>query len=662
MSSATFGLTTEQRAAVAVRDRDVFCEAGAGSGKTRVLVERYCAAVADDGIDVDAVLAFTFTERAAAELRRRVRRELMSRSRAAGEAGDTTRCRELATLARATERSWVMTIHGFCRRLLGAHPLAAGLDPRFRVLDEAEAARLRERAIADALAAVSEGGAEQIARALAAYRPYRIGQMAIDCHERLRSQGMAEPRLPEVVEPIRSARPGDEETKPLTPAELEAAQAARAALEALVEEFARRYRTLKQARSALDFADLELEALELLRRSEPVASAWRGRFAHVMVDEFQDTNRVQLALVEALRGPETRVFVVGDEQQSIYRFRNADLEVFRAERRRAEADGGTEVLALRGNFRSTTAILESVNALGDALLADYRPLTGEHPGPAAPVELLLTKEGQGKGAVKWEQFSEAMEPPPSERNIAVVAEARALARRLRELVDAEEITKGETVVLLRAFTHVDAYEEALARAGLDPYVVGGRGYWSQQQVEDLIRLLAVIANPLDDEMLFGALASPAVGVSPDALWLLRRAATEGSHVWPTVAWRFGGSDREPAGAETSWLDAIEPDDTERLERFCSELATLRAAAPVIPIDELIERAMDAFDYDLELLSRRDGVGRMANVRKLMRLARSSSATTVAISPASSPQPRRAPAATSARAWRRSTPRVTTGCG
>jgi ATP-dependent exoDNAse (exonuclease V) beta subunit len=615
-------LTEEQGSAVDARERAVFCEAGAGSGKTRVLVERYCGAVAEDGFDVDEALAFTFTERAAAELRHRVRRELMSRSRAAGEAGDAARRRELASLARATERSWVMTIHGFCRRLLGTHPLAAGLDPRFRVLDEPEAARLRERAIADALAVVSERATDGVARALAAFRPYRIGQMAVDSHERLRSQGMAEPRLPEVSDPSRSPRPKEEETKPLAPAEVEAAKFARAALEMLVEEFGARYRALKQARSALDFADLELEALALLRRSEPVAEVWRGRFAHVMVDEFQDTNHVQLELVEALRGPETRVFVVGDEQQSIYRFRNADLEVFRAERRRAEADAGTDVLGLRGNFRSSEPILATVNAIGSALLDGYKPLTGGRPGPAAPVELLLTKEGQGKGAVKWEQFADAIEEsPPSENNCAVVAEARALAHRLRDLVDDGEITRGETVVLLRAFTHVDAYEDALERAGLDPYVVGGRGYWSQQQVEDLIRLLAVIANPLDDEMLFGALASPAVGVSPDALWLLRRAVGEGSHVWPVVLWRFGGSDREPSEIEAEWLDAIDPGDRARLEHFCTQLAALRATAPVVAIEELIESAMDAFDYDLEFLARRDGIGRMANVRKLMKLAR-----------------------------------------
>jgi ATP-dependent exoDNAse (exonuclease V) beta subunit len=611
-------LTPEQAAAVAARDRDVFCEAGAGTGKTRVLVRRYCEAVADDGVEIERILAITFTERAGAELRGRVRAELMSRSR---EAGDAARRRELATLARATERSWVMTIHAFCRRLLAAHPLAAGLDPRFRVLDEAEAGRLRARAIADALAAVTDGADQAVARALAAYRPWRIGDMAVALHERLRNQGMSSPRLPELPDPVRSTKPGDEETPALSPTELEAAHGARAALEALVEEFGSRYSRLKQERSALDFADLELEALDLLRNSEPVRAQWRGRFAHVMVDEFQDTNRVQLDLVDSLRGPETRVFVVGDEQQSIYRFRNADLEVFRAERARAAADPGTDLLPLRGNFRSTASILQTVNAVGTALIESYAPLAGGSAEPPVPAELLLTNDGQGRDAVKWADLAEELDPPAAERTAAYVAEARNLAAHLRRLVDSEEIERGETVVLLRAFTHVDAYHEALERFGLDPYVVGGRGYWSQQQVEDLIRLLGVISNPLDDEMLFGALACPAVGVGPDTLWLLRRAIGQGGHVWPLVEWRYGGSGREPAELETEWLDAISAEDAMALERFCSRLANLRAAAPVTPIESLVERAMDAFDYDLELLARRDGAGRMANVRKLMRLAR-----------------------------------------
>ena len=122
----------EQAAAVAARERDAFLEAGAGTGKTTVLVDRYCAAIVDDGVEVDRLLAFTFTERAAAEMRTRIRARARRAARARpATRGDPARADELLALARATERAWVMTIHAFCRRLLASHPLAAGLDPAF---------------------------------------------------------------------------------------------------------------------------------------------------------------------------------------------------------------------------------------------------------------------------------------------------------------------------------------------------------------------------------------------------------------------------------------------------------------------------------------------------------------------------------------------------
>ena len=156
-------------------------------------------------------------------------------------------------------------------------------------------------------------------------------------------------------------------------------------------------------------------------------------------------------------------------------------------------------------------------------------------------------------------------------------------------------------------------------------MVGGRGYWTQQQVEDLIRLLGVVSNPLDDEHLFGALACFANAVSPDALWLLRRAASDEHdrprHVWPLIEWRFGGGDREPDQVQERWLERVDAEDAARLERFCERLAGLRAEAPLLHLEELVERTMTAFSYDLGLIARPGGVGRMANVRKLMRLAR-----------------------------------------
>ena len=207
-----------------------------------------------------------------------------------------------------------------------------------------------------------------------------------------------------------------------------------------------------------------------------------------------------------------------------------------------------------------------------------------------------------------------------------VAEARRLAGRLRELVDAGEDPAG-IVVLLRAFTHVAAIEKGLADAGLDPYVVGGRGFWSQQQIDDLRCLLAVIANPLDDEALFGALASPACGVLPDTLWLLRRAATvQGEdgreffdHIWPLVRELVENGEVSRGDAEAAAL--IPAEEMERIKRFAGVLGELRDHSIEGGLESLVERTVTSFGYDLATLRRTDGTARWANVRKLMRLAR-----------------------------------------
>jgi ATP-dependent helicase/nuclease subunit A len=609
-------LTPEQQAAIGARSGDVFTEAGAGTGKTRVLVQRYCDAVTDDGVGPDAILAFTFTERAAGELRERIRRELTSRARAAAEAAAHDRAAEIARAARDGERAWITTMHGFCRRLLAAHPVAAQMDPRFRVLDDVEAARLRERAFAAALDEIVEGGGEAVARFAAGFHLPRLGDLVRTAHERLRSQGVDPPRLPDPGAPVRSSR-DEEEAESLTPAEAALAADGFAALSSLLESYHRHYEELKAERAGADFQDLELRALSLLRSPGPARAAWGERFEHLMVDEFQDTNGLQLALIDALRGPRTRLFAVGDEFQSIYRFRHADLEVFRRRRRAAKDDPRTETIPLRGNFRSAPQVLAAVNFVGCALLDHFTPLgagrkVSEPSGPGPAVELLLTDASEDKPgqATGWRAPEIELQPPPSETSPAYVAEARFLARRLQKLA-AAGVSRGDMVVLLRAFTHVDAYEEALDRAGLAPYVVGGRGYWSQQQVEDTLRLLGVVANPLDDELLFGALASPACGASPDALWLLRQQARKADgrplHVWPTIEAR-------------EWPDAMSADDVERLERFSRILMRLRDEAPLVALDTLIDRTISAFDYDLALLARPGGVRRMANVRKLMRLA------------------------------------------
>jgi ATP-dependent helicase/nuclease subunit A len=375
--------TREQREAIDSRGRDVLLEAGAGTGKTGVLVDRYCRLVIEDGLGPDQILAFTFTDKTAAQLRDRVRRELRRRTPA-----DTDQAELLAELVTGFGGAPITTIHGFCRRLLASHPVAAGIDPNFRVLDASEAARAARGAFDAALEEFLAGGDPEREATVAAYRIDGLREMIIDIHEELRSRGHAEPRLPpapvgdmaaamaaleataiaalgargekeeqrrrleaaiELCAGKRDGAPSLDEldalffgdpkgprgecAKALRAATARAAESGEGAVaydhvDELLGLYDRHFGAVKSTRSGLDFEDLQLEAVRLLAETE-IGEAYRDRFAHLMVDEFQDTNRLQLSLIEALRGPETELFLVGDEFQSIYGFRHADLEVFR---------------------------------------------------------------------------------------------------------------------------------------------------------------------------------------------------------------------------------------------------------------------------------------------------------------------------------------------
>ena len=174
------------------------------------------------------------------------------------------------------------------------------------------------------------------------------------------------------------------------------------------------------------------------------------------------------------------------------------------------------------------------------------------------------------------------------------------------------------VVLLRAFTRLDAYEDSLERAGLRPYVVGGRGYWSQQQVADVCALLATVANPLDDKALFGALASPACGAAPDTLWLLRSAAGPRRPVWHTLRLAAGLGEDERSDPQP--LAAIPEPELDLLRKFAACIVDLRRRAASASLPGLIDAVVSETGYDLAVLMRPSGEARFANVRKLMRLA------------------------------------------
>ena len=622
----------EQQLAAVEATGEVFVSAGAGTGKTAVLVERFVRAVCDRGLDVDSILVITYTRRAAGELRTRIRAALAERGR--------------QDLARELDGAWISTIHGFCLRLLKSYPFAAGLDPRFRELDDAQGAVLRSESFKQALAEFCAGEEPDRLRLLATYGADGLRRMLTGVYETLRSAGREldlaseiEPQLAARVDELREAaraladdpsatelqhgnatqllallerdgRPDrlmelsgfrasgeraasyEEARRAVERAALdEAAIRDRVLLQELLLRFAAAYSEAKARESALDFEDLQLQARNLLRDNAEIREREGLRFRSIMVDEFQDTNALQCELVELLRMPDAELFFVGDEFQSIYGFRHADVRVFRE--RRAQAK---QLLPLTRNYRSRSEVLAAVNELFGAHFGDeFQPLHAgaEFPDPVFghPVELLVTEKASYKATgVHWRR-----------------GEARSVARRVRELVDTGAATPGEIVLLFAAGTDAEWYEDELRKAGLPTYRATGKGYFGQQQVADLLAYLRLLQNRYDDRALLSVLASPFVGLSNDALALLRRAAS-----------------KRPlfAGLERTVPPGLAERDERLLLAFRQRYDRLAAVVPRLSLERLCERIVSEHDYDLAVLAQWDGRRRYANMRKLARLARS----------------------------------------
>jgi ATP-dependent helicase/nuclease subunit A len=586
-------LTAEQEQAVGRRAEPLLVSAAAGSGKTSVLVERFIRAVREDAVAPGRILAITFTERAAGELRERVRARLL-------ELGERR-------AARDAESAVVGTIHGFCARLLRAHPLAVGLDPGFAVLDEGLAGRLRARAFQDAARELLAEDRDEAADLLAAYGVDRVGTMLEAVYLELRSRGERWPRLP------RPQLAGE-----ASEAELAAASVC-ALLDELLGRFARAYERRKRASSAVDFDDLELLAQGLLLESDAVREAWAGSFELLMVDEFQDTNPRQLAILGAL--DRDNLFTVGDELQSIYGFRHADVSLFRARRAALAQRGGS--LSLSRNFRSRPELLEAINAVFDERFAEFQPLIagrvdargseGETVAAVAQepaVELLLTDvAGWEEQESVSERTAGALPPAQAWRQ----AEARLLAQRIAELVEEGRAQAGEIVVLLRATGDLEVFERALQLCGLRTLAAVG-AFWGHQQIRDLVAYLRALANPLDERALYGVLASPLGGCSRDCLALLALAARKDG----IEAWRAASSAAAGAG---ELAGRLQPQDREALTAVVELLARERRAAPRHAIATLLQRAIEARGYREHVLTLDWGERRLANVHKLLRLAR-----------------------------------------
>jgi ATP-dependent exoDNAse (exonuclease V) beta subunit len=638
---ADFTPTPSQADAIEYRRLDACVVAGPGSGKTTVLVERFRALILRHHFDPAHILAITFTEKAAANMKAKLV-DLF--------ADDPERARDL-------ESAWVSTIHGFCARLLRENAIAAGIDPRFSVMDARESDELQYECLN---AALDEFTARRRDEALdlieALHVPFVAGHLRT-AYDAIRSAGktvgevraMPGPGLPTSpavmaarmrvlvsewparLTELQVAQRGDllewgTRLENADPARFDFLQLLndcplnfgripkvsrlplrdfdadlslliahavdlhfapfRAMIFDILERFEELYRDRKTSAGQLDFNDLERRAIELLSRHPEIQERIRNQFRQVMLDEFQDINAQQHELIRLVRG-ENVFFAVGDINQSIYGFRHAKPEIF-LDYRKQVADTGKHSAELLDNFRSRADILCFIEAL-------LKSADGIEPRALVAGAAFPSKAGPS---------IEVLKILDEDKDAATEREARWIAHRVVSLRGALDLSDGrkadfkDFAVLCRNSESMRPILDEFGARGI-PYVCGRRqSFLLSREGLDLTALLETIANPRHEIALVTVLRSALVGVSDEALLRLRLAAGSVSGGLNTLA-------HEPAKVAD-----LAPADARKLERFTRNLKRWRAEQPVIPMEVLIVRALSDCGFEGN-----------ANVESFLRLAR-----------------------------------------
>ncbi len=428
----------------------------------------------------------------------------------------------------------------------------------------------------------------------------------------------------------------------------------KAAFVRLLKEFAREYEEEKRRERVLDFDDLLYYLAGLLKEDtdpkKAAAAGYRAAFRHVMVDEFQDTSRIQIDIVRGC-ARDGQLFIVGDEKQSIYRFRNADLGSFRemvaAFDENSYGRGKAQSFELHENFRSRAHLVRFADfAFADIMGGLYKKVApmAAYPDEKSCVPRIEIIGVAGKPGGEGDPGEDVLSGDPNTQAgpaplFGREAEADQLARRIRRLVEGAEVKVKENAgdgrytlrpagykdiaILFKAMSDSYLYENALAAAGIPYFVVKGGDFYGRAEVRDCLNFLKSLDDRSDDLSLAGLLKSPFAGVSDDTVFCLRdpvrRAAfkKEGRRL-PSLYDELG---RCAGGSADGLLEQIPEDEKARLTRFLEAHRIALAMKDSHPVSAILERAVAESGFDIKLLSVNDGKRKYANVRKLVEKAR-----------------------------------------
>jgi DNA helicase-2/ATP-dependent DNA helicase PcrA len=545
------GLNDAQRRAVDHHQGPLLVVAGAGSGKTRALTHRIAHLIGEHGADPGQILAVTFTNKAAREMKERL--ELLLAQRLAqsqfGQPWSTlppVQQRQLRSriYREITKELWIGTFHALFARMLRfdidkfRDPDGLTWTKQFSIYDEADAQSL-----------VKEIVTQELQMDPKRFEPKKV-RWAIS---NAKNQGW----LPDQLEANAEGQRGK-----------------------LTADVYRRYRKALAANNALDFDDLLLLPVQLLQQNEQVRRYWHRRFCHVLVDEYQDTNRTQYDLIKLLvtDGKEPQayddwsgrsVFVVGDADQSIYSFRAADFTILMGFQDdfgdQAPDDATRTMVKLEENYRSTATILAAANALisnnSERIDKVLRPTRGEG-------ELITLTRCDDE-----------------------IAEAEAVVHRLRMMEAANpDLSWGDMAVLYRTNAQSRAMEESLVRWGIPYIVVGGLRFYDRREIKDLLAYLRLLVNPADTVSLLRVINVPKRGIGKTTIQRLTDAANQlGIPLWDVV------SDAEA-------VRSLGGRSAKGLLQFCELVNDLKTQVQTAAPSELLQQVMEKSGYVSELIT------------------------------------------------------------
>ena len=510
------GLNEPQGRAVQHGEGPLLVLAGAGSGKTRVLTHRIAYLLATGVARPGEILAITFTNKAASEMRERVEQ----------------------LVGRATRAMWVTTFHSACARMLRADAERLGYSRSFTIYDESDSLRMLKRCMAEL--------------------------------------GVDPKRYP--ARSIRSQVSGAKNKLVDAPAY---AQAQGSVFEETVAAVYELYEKRMLAANAMDFDDLLVRTVNVLEISDEARERWRRTFRHVLVDEYQDTNHAQYRLLQLLVAEHGNLMVVGDEDQSIYGFRHADIRnILDFERDFPEA----EVVKLEQNYRSTQTILSAANAVVERN-RERRPKQ-------------LWTEIAGGDPVQLSELSDEHE------------EARWVAGEIERLGEEEGLRREDVAVFYRTNAMSRVLEDTLVRFELPYQVIGGTKFYERAEVKDAVAYLSLLANPADQVSFARIVNSPRRGIGNTSQGrLASHANTTGLPIWE-VAERA----EEVPGLSAAAIKAV--------SRFHETMEGLRARADTAPVSELLEAVLRETGYLDALAAERtiEAEGRAENLEELVGMA------------------------------------------